>query len=202
MRQLGCLGFLLIYVFLFLGCADSEIKYTPIVNFPFTPTEKATIVNGTLGNSVQIYQKAFLPDKTKEEQLALVAEANQILTSQLGSNAYLMIGEINASGYSYTSLDDLKNRICERAAQQGGHVVLVYDSGVDTQQYTRTSPGYSTTNTYGTVSAGSFSANTQTVRIPGNTYSGTLSYPYISGVVFRYVSDDFWEKGRTSHPGP
>lgn len=173
------------------GCAIHNVKYKEFVRSKIPPAEDATSVHGTISGAKELADRAKLPHHTPRERHDLLRQASQLLRSQLGSQDYLLIGEVYGGGNARASIESLKAKFCEKAARHGGHVVLVFRAGIEERPFVYTTPGHSTTNVYGSAYGyGNYaygSATGYTTHYPGTTYSGVLRLPTANGLVFRHV---------------
>ncbi|MCK5270493.1 MAG: hypothetical protein KAJ46_06900 [Sedimentisphaerales bacterium] len=176
----------------FLSCGCINIKYMSYIKVQMSPKDRATIVDGELGDTQKLWQKLQLPHQSQRDKYLIIMQILHHFTSQIGSDDYVMIGEICGNGNAYVSLDKVKRAVCKRSAKEGGDLVLICNSGVSSKDYSYTTPGRSTTNIYGTVYGGpgyaSGHARGSTIYTPPKTHSGTHYFPYVKGIVLRYVS--------------
>lgn len=173
------------------GCTLHNIKYQAFAKNPIEPTELATAVDGNFEEAKALFEQAKLPHNTARQRLQIQLRALKTLTSQLGSDEYVLIGEVYGGGNARASLETLKQAFCKKAARKGGDVVMMFNYGIQERPFVYTTPGYSTTNVYGSAySYGNYaygSATGHTTYNPGQTYAGVLSFPYGNGLVFKHV---------------
>ncbi len=172
------------------GCAIHNIKYIPVVKFSVDPTKQAQTVRGRIDQASKILNQAELPHNTVRERFNLRSQGLKLLSSQIGSEDYVVIGEIYGGGNGYSTLATLETEMCKKASRKGGDVVLIYDSGVQEQAYSYTTPASATTNVSGWASGSANyvygQATGTTTYTPSKTYSGIWRFPYMKGVVFKY----------------
>ena len=173
------------------GCSSYEIKFNPLVKYKIPPVDHATAVEGQIDEAKALEARAALPHNTVRERFELQRQAGQSLMAALGSQDYILIGEVYGGGDAKTNLATLTEALCQKAAGKGGDAVLIYASGIEDQPFVYSTPGYSTTYVYGPAyrshryaRGGSTAYTTYT---PGQTYSGVLHLPRANGLVFRYV---------------
>lgn len=180
-------------LFLFLGstgCSYS-IKYTQIIKNRIEPVAIATSIVGSFDEAKALFDQAELPHNSVRERWKLHLRATQMLRTQLGSDEYEVIGHVFGEGDDSTTLKSVKLKLCERAAREGGDVVLVIQSGLESMPFAFSMPGTATTNVqgsayvYGNYAHGSASAHT--TYSPGATIGGTLYFPFAGGFVFKHV---------------
>lgn len=173
------------------GCYN--IKYSPFCQAIPQPTEFAIAIEGNLGNAEAIAQKIDLPHNSMRDKLSLAFEFEDHFLTQLNSRDYDILGVIRGGGGGHHNLAGLKKMMLRRAAKKGGDVVLFYNSGHVARDYSYSTPGYATTDIYGSVYGGhgySYGYGTaQTTYTPSQTYSGTDYYPYTTGMVLKYAPE-------------
>ncbi len=181
------LSFLAITIFL-QGCYN--IKYTPFCQVILAPTDYAIAIEGDFGNALAISQKMDLPHNSSRDRISLAFEFADIFLTQLNSRDYYTLGVIAGGGNANHNLPDLKKEMLILAAQKGGDVVLFYNSGHHEQGYSFATPGYATTNYYGSAYGGygysSGYGTAHTTYSPSQTFSGTEYFPYAFGMVLKY----------------
>ena len=184
MRKTACLLLLL------AGCAGHSVKFAPILRCKISPTNHATAINGTIDEARALWAKAKLPHVGIREKYDISYRALDTLNEQLGSDEYILIGEVYGGGNARANQATLTEALCRRAAKKGGDVVLVFRRGTTEQQYHYTTPSSSTTSfnasaydygDYATVDGTSY-----TTYYPGQTYSGVFYKPYANGLVLKH----------------
>jgi hypothetical protein len=178
-------------LFTVCGCAATQIKYTAINKNRITSTDHAVIVEGRFDVAKSFFEQAQLPHNLGRTRIELIRQGVRALTTQLGSNDYVLIGEVVGGGNAYSNIEKLKIDLSSRAAREGGDVVLLINAGVQQRPFVYTTPGYAVTNSYssayvqGNTAYGTGTA--YTTYTPGQTYAGVMSFPYADGLVFKYV---------------
>ncbi len=178
-------------IFCISGCSPHHVKYTSFVKNEIEPTTRATVVNGTFEEAKALFEKSSLPHYSPREKYELRNRGLSKLTQQLGGEDYILIGEVYGNGNARATLETLKAAFCKRAAKEGGDVVMVFRTGIEKRPFVYTTPGYATTNVNGSAyRSGNYAygnATGYTTYHPGQTYTGTLYFPYGNGLVFKYV---------------
>jgi len=178
-------------VTLLAGCAH-QVQFQPLGAIEFSAVDHANAVLGEKWEeSKALYEQAQLPHHSFREKYDLECQAGKLLRTPLGSEDYIMIGQINGGGTARASIDSLRQAMCERAAEKGGHAVLILNEGISEQPYTVVMPGQSTTHAYANAYAVGRSAyaygTSHTTHSPGYAVSGVMYKPYAGGLVFRHV---------------
>jgi hypothetical protein len=172
------------------GCAIHNVKYVALCKFKIEPTNGAVAINGSIDQVKPIIEQANLPHNTARQKLDLMLKAGDLLLFQLGSQNYILLGEVYGGGNAYTNIETLKAELCKTAANKGGDVVLIFNAGIQEKPYIYTTPAYTTTNVYGSAyQSGNYAygnATGYTTHMPSQTYSGVLRFPYANGLVFKY----------------
>ena len=178
-------------IFCISGCTPHHVKYTSFVKNKIEPTNQAIAVNGTFEEAKLLFEKSSLPHHSPRERYKLRNLGLSKLTQQLGGEDYILIGEVYGNGNARTTLETLKAAFCKKAVKEGGDVVMVFRSGIEKRPFVYTTPGYATTNVNGSAyRSGNYAygnATGHTTYHPGQTYTGTLYFPYGNGLVFKYV---------------
>lgn len=173
------------------GCALHNVKYNAFSKNRIEAIDYATAVDGSFEEAKGLFEQAQLPHNTPRQRYAVQLRALQTLTSQLGSDDYVLIGEVYGGGNAYANFETLKRAFCKKAARKGGDVVMMFNYGIQERPFVYTTPGYSTTNVYGSAySYGNYaygSATARTTYTPGQTYAGVLRFPHGNGLVFKHV---------------
>ena len=173
------------------GCVHHNVKYAPMLNCRFPAAPHASSIDGSFDRAKQLFEKAALPHNTVRQRCELVHQALSELRRQLGSDDYVLIGEVYGGGNAKATMETLKAALCKKAARKGGDVVMFFRTGYETRQYTVVQPGFATTNVYGSAySSGNYttgSATGYTTYSPRQAYSGVLYLPTANGLVFKYV---------------
>lgn len=175
-----------------------SIDYTAFEKpYTWSARERAIARNGSADTFISNAQKAQEPHWTDEERRALWNDGLASLRSQMGSMDYQVIGHVFAKGED-VSMGKLKQAVLKRAAREGGDVVLFFRADQREQQWSYTTPGYATTNVYGSGNAYTYGGNgsyytnysgqasAQTTYTPPQTYYGTTVYTAAEGYVLRY----------------
>jgi len=183
--------FILLVIIFLAGCGHARVNYTPFLKVKLSPTDNVTLLDGKLEDVPDIFKKSSLPHLTAREKYNLAMEGVRKLTAQLGSDNYIMIGEVIGKGNAYANVEYVKAKVSKKAQSKGGHVVMIYNSGVVPENHTYTTLGYSTTNVYGSVYGGpgyaTGYATGTTTYTPPQTHTETFYFPFVQGLVFRYV---------------
>lgn len=183
-----------------LGCAMHGVDFEArSPNTHFVPANAAHIVSGQLGDAQGIRERMRLKHVTPRERLSLSMEWDKVFADQLGSPDYVCIGTVKAGGNALSDQGSLRQAMLERAAHEGGDVLLLVESGTQSHQVSNTTPGHSKTNTevsatvqdYGYGSSSSTTARgtatSNTTFTPPQTRTTTYNYPWSNGLVFKYV---------------
>ena len=135
--------------------------------------------------------KGSIAPQRRSRKIPIVRPGHEETTDQLGSDDYLLIGEVHGRGSAWSNHTKLVNALCRKAARKGGDVVLIYRRGMTHQPYSFSTPGRSTTNL--NVSAYSYGdhatayGTSRTTYYPGQTYSGVYHKPNANGFVFKHL---------------
>lgn len=173
------------------GCAGHSVRFSPILRCKIPPTDHATAISGNIDEAKALWEKAALPHNGIRQKYELYIQGCKTLYDQLGSDDYLLIGEVFGGGNAWSNHATLVNAFCRKAARKGGDVVLIFRRGMTHQPYSYTTPGYSTTNVnvsahgYGNYATGYGTSNT--TYFPGQTYSGVYHKPNANGFVFKHL---------------
>lgn len=173
------------------GCALHNVGYNAFVKNKIEPVDHATVVHGVVDESKRLTEQAQLPHNTPRQRYELEREAGKLLRAQLGSQDYLVIGEVYGGGNAYSTLETLKAVFAKKAATRGGDVILIFSSGVEERPFVYSTPGHARTNVYGSAySYGNYAsgqATAYTTYTPGQTYAGVMRFPRANGLVLKYV---------------
>lgn len=173
------------------GCALHNVNYNEFVKTNIESVPRATALLGSMDEAQALLEQSKLPHNGVRDRYNLERRASQALRAQLGSQDYVLLGEVYGGGNAYSNLETLKAAFCKRAAAKGGDVVLVFRQNVEEPQFAYTTPAYSTTNVQGSAyQTGNFAyghATANTTYIPGKTYTQTMYFPSANGLVFKYV---------------
>ncbi|MFO0840018.1 MAG: hypothetical protein U1D55_16040 [Phycisphaerae bacterium] len=107
-----------------------SIEYRPIIANSFVPRSRAAMVEGSIEAARAIAERSRMPNSLARDRFELERRAELVLGEQLGGPDYVLIGEVAGGGDDQLSLAALKSALARRAADEGGDVVLVYDSGL------------------------------------------------------------------------
>src|SRR5207249_1412858 len=130
---------------LLAGCAH-QVRFKPVGKIQFSPVDHAmTVVGEKWEESKAHYAQAQLPHHSFRERYVLECQATKMLRAPLGSDDYIMIGEITGGGNARSSHNSLRQAICESAAKNCGNAVLMLNEGISEQPYTVVMPGRSMT---------------------------------------------------------
>ncbi len=103
----------------------------------------------------------------------------------------MLIGEVFGGGNAWANQETLKQALCEKAARNGGDVVMIIRRITLQQPYSFTTPGYSTTNAnasaYGYGNYATAYGTSHTTYTPSQTYTGVMYKPQANGLVFKYI---------------
>lgn len=172
------------------GCQYS-VKYTPIVRAQIEPRPMATSVDGSFEEAKKLLDQAELPHNSVRARWELQRKATTLIRDQLGSDDYLIIGQVFGEGDDTTTAESVKQEMCKRAAQEGGDVVFVIETGAQSMPFAYSTPSYSTTHVSGSAYGyGNYAYGTATARTthsPGTTFDGVVYYPHASGFVLRHL---------------
>jgi hypothetical protein len=148
-------------------------------------------MSGGFDEAKAYFEKAQLPHNTARQKYQLMLEGLEKLTGQLGSPDYMLIGEVFGGGNAWANQQTLTQAFCEKAARNGGDVVMIFRQAIIKQPYVYTTPGYSTTNAsasaYGYGNYATAYGTSQTTYTPSRTYSGVMYKPQANGLVFKHV---------------
>ncbi len=173
------------------GCAGHNVKYIAFVKNKFPPADRAISTSGSYEEAKIFFERALLPHNTTRRKCELRFRALRCLTDQLGSEDYILIGEVFGGGNAYANQATLTKVFCEKAAKNGGNVVMIFRRSTVQQPYSYTLPGYSITNTNASVyNHGNYATgygSSQTTYTPSQTYSGVHYKPTANGLVFRHI---------------
>ena len=173
------------------GCAYHFVDYEPFTKNRMPDAKYTTGIEGRIDEYVRLIERANLPHRTVRERFDLECEAFDVLAAQLGSPDYILLGEICGVGNAVATQQTLREDLCDEASDDGGDVVLFFESGYREGFYSYTMPGYAHTNLYGSAyTSGGYtigSARGHTTYTPGVTVGGTLQFPYTRGFVFKLV---------------
>lgn len=173
------------------GCTLHNVKYNAFCKNQIAPTERATMVHGSIDEAKAILEQGQLPHNTVRERFELERQAGRALCTQLGSPDYIVIGEVYGGGNARASIGTLEEAFCKRAAREGADVVMIFNSGVEERPFTYSTPGYAHTNVYSSACrSGNYAygnATAYTTYTPGQTYSGVLRLPHANGLLFKHV---------------
>lgn len=174
------------------GCAMHNVTFLPSTAIKAPASAQATVIHGNIDEAVRLMEQARLPHHTLRQRLELETQARRALTAQLGSDDYVILGEIYGAGNAYSDFQTLSAAFSKKAAAAGGDVVLIFRTGVENRPFVFTTPGYANTTmqysaySYGNVTHGT--ATAYTTYTPGQTYTGTMYLPYANGLVFKHVA--------------
>lgn len=188
MRQIAIIG--VFAVLTQTGCSgftSHRVKYQPFVKQKIPSTDQAVSMSGSYGEAKALFEKAQLPHNNPRQKYELTLEGIGKLTDQLGSDDYVLIGEVRGGGSSRASQTTLAKAMCKKAAKKGGNVVMIFKQEIVEQAYSYTTPGFSITNINANVYGNTVYGQANTTHIPGQTYSGIHHKPVASGLVFRHV---------------
>ncbi len=173
------------------GCSRHNVEYEAFIRNEISPTEYAASIQGRFDEARALFDQAQLPHNSIRQKCELRCAALEKLTDQMGSKDYILIGVAYGEGSSKATIGTLKAALCEEAAEHGGDVVMFFKIGVRKQPFVYSTPGYTTTNVYGSsyCYGGYIYGNTTgyTTYRPGQTVSGVLHLPHASGLVFKFV---------------
>jgi hypothetical protein len=173
------------------GCVLHNVKYTAFIKNNFQPSDHAMAVTGSIDQAKALTEQARLPHNSARQRFELEREAGRVLRAQLGSQDYVAIGEVYGCGNAYSNLETLKSALCKKAAAKGGDVVLVFNAGLAERPFAYSTPGYATTDVYGsTYRVGNYAygnATAYTTFSPGQTYYGVMRFPHANALVLKYV---------------
>lgn len=179
------------------GCATHSpsprhnVQFLPGSPIKYAPTENAQVVHGTADQAAALFEKAALPHNSPRERYHLGLRALESLTAQLGSDDYVVIGEVYGTGNAYSNMDLLRAALVERAAAAGGDVVFVFRSGADERAVALSLPGYGTTTAhYSAYPSGGYvhaTDSSHTTYTPGATVAGVMRFPYANGLVLKHI---------------
>ncbi|MCK6455809.1 MAG: hypothetical protein L6Q92_04690 [Phycisphaerae bacterium] len=190
-RMLARAGACVVALLCVSGCALHNVRYNEFVKARIEPVPSANALLGSVDEAKALLDQAKLPHNGMRDRYNMERRAGQTLLAQLGSQDYVLLGEMYGGGNAYSNLETLKAAFCERAAAKGGDVVLVFRQDVQQRQFVYTTPGYSTTNVQGSAyRTGNYaygSATANSTYTPGQTYVGTMGFPIANGLVFKYV---------------
>lgn len=178
-------------VIMLSGCTGHYLKYEPYIQCRFSPVSHAILVSGSIDEAKPLFEKAQLPHNGPRGKYELQLDALSKLTAQLGSPDYVVIGEIFGGGNAWANQTTLGNAMCDKAARQGGDVVMVFHRDTFVQPYQYTVPGSSTTNAtvsaYGNRNYATAYGTSYTTYTPSQTYSGVFYKPVANALVFKHV---------------
>jgi hypothetical protein len=173
------------------GCAH-DVRFNAFVKTQVEPVQSASAVPGSVEEAKALFDQAKLPHINTRNRYEIERRANQALRAQLGSQDYVLLGEVYGRGDARTNLETLKVALSEKAAAKGGNAVLLFQQGVEERQYAYSTPGYARTNVYGSAQRiGNYAygrATANTTYTPGQTFAGTMYFPHANGLVFRHVA--------------
>lgn len=174
-----------------IGCVGHNVKYQPFVKQQIPPTEHAVSMSGRVDEAKACFEKAQLPHNSPRQKYELALEGLEMLTVQLGSPDYMLIGEVFGGGNAWANQQTLTQAFREKAARIGGDVVMVFKQGTLEQPYVYTTPGHSTTNAsasaYGYRNYATAYGTSHTTYTPSQTYAGVIRKPQANGLVFKHV---------------
>ena len=190
MRTWIAVGVLFAYL-LTTGCARHRVKYVPFAKWSIEPTAGATAIDGDVDAALALLQQAPLPHNSLRSRVQLQWDGLRALTSQLGSDDYILLGEVTGGGNAKANHATLAQAFCEKAAENGGDVVLIYRRETVEQPWTHSTPGYSyttgTATAYGNRNYAHAYGTSQTTYSHGQVYSGVVHKPRASGLVLKHV---------------
>ena len=169
------------------GCASHRVKYEPFVKSRIPATERAVSVPGSFDEAKALFEKAKLPHNSPRQKYELALEGMDKLTDQLGSDDYVLIGEVFGGGNARANQGTLAKALCRKAARKGGDVVMIVKRTTVEQAYSYTTPGFSTTNASARIYGNYAYGTSNTTHILGRTYSGIMYKPRANGLVFKHV---------------
>lgn len=186
LSQLACLVLSLTAV----GCTSVDYYAANCIDYSARP--RALAIEDSIQNEfLALGNQMSLPHVTARERVQKEIELYQLITRKLGSPDYVVIGGVSAKGWDGQSSGAVFGAMLERAAEEGGDVVLVMDSGVNRWTTIQQTPGTSATYTesQATVQGNTAYGTTQsgTVFTPSTTYAVNHSSAYGSGLVLRYM---------------
>ena len=171
--------------------------YEHMRNYTLPSRDRAVAYEGSATTYYDLRTQAQAPHLSESEKRRLSKEAFASIPKQIGSEDYYISGYIRSTGED-VSLANLKARMLKRGAKEGGDVVFFFNSGQRSQPWSYTTPGYSTTNTYGQANAyaspngNGYNVNaygtstSNTTYTPPQTYSGSTLHVMAEGFVLRY----------------
>jgi hypothetical protein len=148
-------------------------------------------MSGSFDEAKAFFEKCQLPHNSSRQKYELMLEGLGKLTGQLGSADYVLIGEVFGGGSARANQETLTRALCEKAAQNGGDVVMILRRETVEQPYAFSTPGYSTTNAnvsaYGYGNYATAYGTSHTTYTPGQTFAGVMYKPQANGLVFKHV---------------
>jgi len=105
------------------------ITYEAYLEDEIEPRDKAIDFPGHLGNARDLVNQILIPHQSDEDIPSLHQKLQDVFLDHLGLHDYIMLGKVLGKSNAYGNLDQLKEKILKRAAQEGGDVVLFYESG-------------------------------------------------------------------------
>lgn len=175
-----------------LTTSCTSVNYCEFNCVDYSPRPRAVVVEDPIGQQVMdLGSQMQLPHLTPRERCEMEIELYALLTRRLGSPDYVMIGSVGSSGSDGQSSGQVDLALLKRAAEEGGDVVLVIDSGVNQWTTVHQTPGRSSTTSYGAAVVEDDmvygAARSDTVFTPGSTYSRAHSSAWGTGLVLRHV---------------
>jgi len=185
----SCLSAVLLSVWL---ASCTSVQYTGFESIEYSPRQKAVMVQDPIGQQVlELGTQMNLPHLTSRERCEKQIELYALLTRQLGSPDYVMIGSVGASGADGQSSGNTYVAMLERVAKEGGDVVLLIESGVKQWTTVHQTPGRATTTAYGAAVVADDvvvgAARSETEFTPSTRYTRSHSSAWGSGIVLRHV---------------
>jgi hypothetical protein len=175
-----------------LAASCTSVKYQEFHCVDYSPRSRAVVIEDPVGQQVvALGSEMKLPHLSPRERCVKEIELYGLLTRRLGSPDYVMIGSISAKGAEGQSSGKVLVTMLERAAKEGGDVVLMMESGVNRWTTVHQTPGKSSTTAYGAAAYENNmaygAARSDTVYTPGTTYSRAHSSAWGGGVVLRHA---------------
>lgn len=160
-----------------VGCQRHNVSFQGVFRNSMSRRTEATYIHGTIKDALEGLNRSQLPHLSNRQKAQLAIEAYKLLTDQIGSPDYILIGGIAGAGGKRTNESSLALAMCKKAAKEGGDLIMIFGEDVEDFAYTH---AFSTTHVFGSLfGARGFSS--------GSSFSGVMHLPTARGLVFRYV---------------
>lgn len=168
---------MVVVALLSVGCQRHNVSYEAVFRNSMSRRTEATYIHGTIKDALEGLNRSQLPHLSNKQKAQLAIEAYKLLTDQIGSPDYILIGGIAGAGGKRTNESSLALAMCKKAAKEGGDLIMIFGEDVEDLAYTH---AFSTTHVFGSLfGARGFSS--------GSSFSGVMHLPTARGLVFRYV---------------